>query len=630
MPDEDLLPPPLEIPWKLAATTQPLTAGDPDETAISLFSFEPDDEDLTSQFPDERLVYVKVTVTISPATPPPGIPPVAGTALGEGVPCFHMLLDLRVRNDAGDVGTIRPYFHAAAPLNRRMIQTGVVGSELYEGESDGQFMGKSGSQMYETSSSTSRTTSLSASAGVGIGPFSVGGSARRTSTDVSGERAVSQTSDITTREASEERRELVSHHSRIENVLTLLNAKYVGTPHLTFSLSPRPLHLLSLDPSDPNLWFSQLLQRRSSGIEGTQEFTAVVLVPRGENFCLSARLRRVCVLDDPPGPFEIDEPFSLNAHLVRLLNYLERVFPPGTPLDEFDVDLVGLLAQPDDFIRPALEVWSVAGTMMIAGVVSPARNAPAGVTKRGDVPYKQHIELWLETLRDDYEREVARSPLERGVLLGEDRTLDACFALAAAAGGAVVTSSSTSVSPAFRVDVDPGELDLGGIMATASSARSTVRERAFETVTRWNLLEDRLGVLLRNRRKARQKPFRLDDVRVVGVLIELWSKLSISDPRNLDFEAASDALRLDEKQRRLVKAAGATDLRSIAAAIKSAPDIARYNERVSQHRTIRKKERVAGAQLQAIRTPISREAAADLLRSIGAGLQAAMPGEPAG
>jgi hypothetical protein len=64
---------------------------------------------------------------------------------------------------------MRPYFHSAAPLKRRMIQNGVVGHEIFEGEASGQFMGKSGSEMHEALDSESRTTSLSASLGVGIG-----------------------------------------------------------------------------------------------------------------------------------------------------------------------------------------------------------------------------------------------------------------------------------------------------------------------------------------------------------------------------------------------------------------------------------------------------------------------------
>lgn len=274
---EENLPLPIEIPWKLASTTQPLATDEPDQTSISMFVFEPDDDKLTGKFPKERLIYLKFTISVSPGSIPDA-PPI--TALGEGIPCFHLKLDLKVRKASGDPGTIRPYFHSAAPLHRTMVQTGVVGLDLFEGEADAQFMGKSGSQMFESSSSRSRTTTAGAGASFGLpllgGLFSIGGSVRGTSTDVSAQRAVSQVVDTTQRQAAEERRQLISHTTKVENVLTLLNGKYVGTPYLSFSLSPQPLQMLSVDPSDPNIWYSQLLQRRSSGIEGIQEFTTVV------------------------------------------------------------------------------------------------------------------------------------------------------------------------------------------------------------------------------------------------------------------------------------------------------------------------------------------------------------------
>src|SRR5437867_504703 len=98
MAEEEGLPP-LEIPWSLASTTQPLAAGGPDETAMSLFVFEPDDQNLTSSLPNERLLYLKFTASISPAAIPRRIPAVAGAALGEGIPCFHVLLDLKIRKE---------------------------------------------------------------------------------------------------------------------------------------------------------------------------------------------------------------------------------------------------------------------------------------------------------------------------------------------------------------------------------------------------------------------------------------------------------------------------------------------------------------------------------------------------
>ena len=391
MAEADELLPPIEIPWKLASTTQPLSANEPAETALSLFFFEPDDETLTSKFPDDRIVFVKYTASISPAKFPAELSKVAATFLGEGIPCMHVLLDLKVRNAADEVGTIRPYFHTAAPLNRRMVQTGVVGVEAYEGEADGIAIGKSGAQMNETLRSHSNTSSSSASAGITTvlpipipNLFSAGGSVRSTSTDVASDRAVSQVVDTTNREASEERRELISHTTRVENIISLLSAKYIGTPHLSFSVSPQPLQQLSVDPSDPNLWFQQLLARRSSGIEGIQEFTAVIVVPKGTDFCISARLRRVCLLDSPPGPFSLDERFTGTlVQFSRMVNYLNDAFPIGTPLEELDIDIIGGLTGSGPFRRPVVELWGLRllESLVVASVVSPG--ASAGVAARG-------------------------------------------------------------------------------------------------------------------------------------------------------------------------------------------------------------------------------------------------------
>jgi len=626
MADEQTGLPPLEIPWKLAATTQPLVAGEPDETAISLFFFEPAAEELPEGIePDERLVFLKFTVSVSPAAFPPGTPPGSGGALGAGVPCFHLQLDLKVRKASGELGTIRPYFHAAAPLNRRSLQTGVVGVDVFEGESEGQTMGKSRSQMYESSKTHSSTTSasLSVGAGVPIGPVSLGasGSVRTTTTDIAGRREGAQAIDQTTREASEERRELVSHHTRVENILTLLSAKYVGTPHLRFSLSPQPMTLLSVDPSDPNLWFSQLLARRSAGIEGIQEFTTVVIVPRGEDFCVNARLRRVCVLDVPPGPLEFTEPFNLQQHIGRVLNYLDRVYPPGTPLEEFDVDLIGALPTPDDFTRPVLRNFSVAGFVMIADVVSPTPLPFPGSVRNASVNYKMHLELWLETLRDEYERAVARSPLERGILIGEERFLDTCFAFSSANGGLAVSGSNAQLGPLLRIEVDRADFDIGGVTSTASSARKTTRERAYEAVTRWNLLENRLAALLSNRlRQPRDKAFGFDAA-VVDLLLEAWARLPAGDPANLAFDAAVAALHLDDRQRGLLERVGARDLRGIAEAIRSTTTIERYNRDTDERRRLHKEQKRPGPVPEPVPWPLTTSDAAALREAIRSGLE---------
>jgi len=167
MADEPTPLPPLEIPWKLASTTQPLAAGEPAQTALSLFFFEPDDAALVGAFPDERIVFVKFTASVSPASIPPTLSAVAAAFLGEGVPCMHLLLDLKVSAPDHAPGSVRPYFHAAAPLNRRMVQTGIVGGDAYEGEAESLAIGKSGTQMHESLRSHASTTTASASAGFG-------------------------------------------------------------------------------------------------------------------------------------------------------------------------------------------------------------------------------------------------------------------------------------------------------------------------------------------------------------------------------------------------------------------------------------------------------------------------------
>jgi hypothetical protein len=636
---EEKPPIPIEIPWKLASTTQPLTDGEPNQTSISMFVFEPDEDKLTGEFPRERLIYLKFTVTVSPASFPDTQP---GTALGEGVPCFHLLLDLKVSKEDGGTGKIRPYFHSAAPLHRTMIETGVVGVEVFEGESDQEFMGKSGSQMYESSSSQSRTTSKGAGATAIVPipiinvPAIISGSVRSTSTDVSAQRGISQVVDTTQRQASEERRELTSHSMKVENVLSLLNAKYVGTPYLRFSLSPQPLHLLSVDTSDPNIWFSQLLQRRSSGIEGIQEFTTVLLVPKGQDFCVNAKLLRVCMLDNPPGPLTYDELYiDSPQQRIRLLNYLNQTYPPGTPLDDLDIDISGILFPPPDatdpLIRPTIDRWFITfvGSIVWATVDSPSKRWPFGL--RAVSNYKHAQEVWLETLRDEYQREVARSPLERGVLLGDQLVLDTCFSFHDH-GGISVGSSNSSATSISRIPFDLSNIDFGGISSTASSTGKSVRELAFEAVTRWNLLENRIAIVLGNQREVSGSDFRFDDKQIVSLVIDRWAKLPAENKNNISFQEAMKIMQFSENYRRLLKEAGVTDLKSMAQAIKSASELEKYNAKdidyeslISSRKTTAKDKARAHKFLKTLikpmKFPISSEVSERMQEDIGKALQ---------
>jgi hypothetical protein len=615
--DESL--PPLEIPWKLACTTQPLTAGEPADIAISLFFYEPDDEALTAAFPDERLVYLKFTTTISPKSGASFGP--AGSDLHEAFPCLQALLDVRISKDLLVTGTERPYFHAAAPLRRTMAETGVVGLEVFEGEADGQFMGKSGTQVYESSSSRAVTGSTTSSYGMpGLG---LGASVRNTATNVTAERATSQVVDTTTRDASQERRELVSHHTNVENVLTLLNAKYVGTPHLRFSLSPQPLRLLALDPSDPNLWYSQLLRRRSSGIEGIQEFTAAVLVPRDDQgFCVTTILERVWVPEVPPGPLDY-KPWG-SEHLVAVSEYLHRAYPMGTPVEELDVDVVSLLPGPaEEWLRPTVWFWDVQAEVAILNLRSPLKETPH-LTRHAAVAYKLNSEAWLDAQDYEYARRVSRSPLERVFPMSDEVELRTCFAFPAAGGLEVAGACSVEFRPAARPTVDQWDVDIGGVASGASSMRAPPRERAFEVVTRWNLLEERLGILLANRREPRRRQLEMDDPRVLSLLIEGWARLPPDSPRNLRFDAAVKSLRLGRRHREVLKGAGASDLRSIGRLLETAPAVARHNEALERLADEPEGGRSAPVPVEPLPAPLSPEDEREIREAIGKGLAKAM------
>jgi hypothetical protein len=629
MADEEVLKLPLEVPWNLASTTQLLKAGGPNDVSITVCFFEPNDESITGNFPGEKLVFLKFAVSVSPATLAVGDPDLALGFLGEDLPVLHLLLDLKVLPESGETGGIRPYFHAAAPLNRRMLQTGIIGDDAFEGESAAQFIGKSGSQLYESLASHSRTTSFGGSAGF----LGIGVSARTSSTDISSQRTVDQVVDTTTREASQERRELISHTTKVENLLTLLSAKFLGTPYLRFSMFPRPLQILSIDPGDPNLWFNQLLHRRSTGIEGIQEFTAVVVVPQDQEFCVEARLHRICLLDNPPQEPNFSEPLIPDLlQLARMVRLLYRTFPVGTPLEELDIDIIEQLQPAEDFKRPVVRLWAfrLASQIIEALVVSPS--AIAGQAAAGSVNYKHLLELWLETLRAEYEEELTRSPLERGSILNDSRFLKTCFA----PNSDGVFEVSGFESTGFGSSPFPIQFPTGDTRINAANSLTSVRARALQTITKWNTLEQRLNTFLYNLTELPEGGPRLDDPKIVDVLVHRWGSLDPNDERNISFKTAAKKLYLKGNHISLLEKAGAKTLRDIAHILDAAPEIEKQNREVNAFNLQLKDDESIFARRRMVLNPpdpsefaISAQQALEIRRAIGKGLQKSVEGPEA-
>lgn len=598
---------PVEIPWRLAATTQQLKEEGmpPDDATVSLFYYEPSTETLERDYPNHRLIYLKATVSVAPFVVDP--PTIAAWGfsgwleqlllryyLRGGVPVWHMLLDLVVTPRPFVSGGIEPYFHAARPTSRQMIETGVVGNDLFEGTAEGVSFGKSATQINETVSSRTRNKSKGFGFGTGKLPgpsFSVGSS----STTVDSERHVDQTVESTTRDAAKERRELLSHMTNVENVLSLLNAYHIGSPYLRFSLWPRPLRLLSVDATDPNLWYQELIYRRSRGIEGVQEFVAVLVVPRGTDFCVNATLSRFGIIESPParprlprlGPTAGPNSLHDRATMLDKLDtsmYLHKKYPVGYPLDLLDVDVIAqieTLKQEKQYPRPAVNWWAVAvpdggftwdeapSAFAEIGFTSPALSDGGWPTSNyiGQVYYKDFNEVQYEREEEEYQALLEASPLERGKVISRTDTLDTCFRWDQATHLAVAGDSAVRGSVG-TVAFTPASIATGNVPQRHS--RGSARHRG--VALRWNQLQEDFSRQLTGADLPGPQPLRPDDPTVVAMVLDTVANLDRNDPLNVRLPAVVSMLQLSAEQHRMLSEAGVTDLRDVARFIRVAED----------------------------------------------------------
>ena len=568
------LPLPIELPWKLAATTQHLLPDGPADTTLALYYYQPTLESIAADYPDDYLVYLKFTVSISPISIV-----ILGKSLVDlfsgGLPVYGFLLDLTVTPNPARNGGFRPFFLSAAPLRRAMIETGMIGVEQYEGEANGVAVGKSASQLHESGSSHADTTTSGVSGSNSWALGSLGFSTQDTSTTTSFDRSVTQRVDTTQRMASEERRELTSHHTNVENVLSLLDAKHLGSPYLRFMLRPRPLRALAADPGDPNLWYHQFLTRRSSGLEGIQEFFAVIAVPRGTNFCIEAHAVRFGVLDIPPTPpkrGDFGAPSGISAE-TRMHRFLSTIYPPGTPLEELDVDIM----PPEDaptLLRPAIGGWMVHTHNVVALVLS-TTTTWQNLTVRW-YPYKTRDEVWRDMVVWEYERELSRSPLDRHSPFAIDLKLDTCFRRRAS-GEIEVANFELEKVQVYDPDIASAE------SASADDAvvhrQSTARREQTRRVMNWNAAERRVFQQLAgmSARDLRGRP--LTGPRIVDAVLRRWSALRTDDSANRPLTAQDPMTGLDAATVRRLRASGIVDLLGLAAAILGAVDIDEHNAR---------------------------------------------------
>ena len=603
---DEQLPLPVEIPWKRAGTSQlqkqdTTGIGDPYSTTITIFYYEPKTANVDSDYPDERLVYLKACVSISPARVSQFPDDILKTIklipyLNDTAPVWQVKLDLKVIPIPleSPLPQFGPYFHAASPLRRTMVETGIVGNDLFEGTADSLSVGKSASQLHESASSSSKTSGGEVG-GSFFGYF--GAKYSTTGTNVSSDRQVDQKVDTTNRDASKERRELLSHMTNVSNVLTLLDAKHLGSRFLQFTLRPRPLRMLSIDPLDPNHWYQEFLYRRSSGIEGIQEFIAVAAVPKGKDFCIQADLTRICVLDNPPVPplpWYWSDLFGDKITKYDVLAYLDEMYPMGTPLDDLDVEVK--LRNPNLFLRPIVKRWHIFEGMeenIFLIVKSPPANLPDDPNYSNPsetVGYKRFEEVALELKWQKYEKAITSSPLEKGYVVSLLTSITIGFTSEAEGYRSlgVIASDSTGEDKTTL----PNKVQLAHSLYASITVERTSSRRGWylQAVGKWNALDNQLAASLADPKNWSKEPLRPDDPDLIRLLIDAWADLAPDDPHNQSLDEAAPTIGIGDDEKERLKSASVRDLRGLAQAINAAPGIERYNAAIE-----RRKERMLAA-----------------------------------
>jgi len=285
-----------------------------------------------------------------------------------------------------------------------------------------------------------------------------------TTTDAS--RNATQKVDFTNRDASVERNELTSYTTQVANILSPLSVHHLGSSYLRFSLWPLPITTPLLPNTDHYSRLADALRWRSSGLEGTQEFVAVALVPKGKSICLEAVLRTVSLVlpdtsfadDLPEFPDYDDDDLAMDSADYNLvIDYINRKFPPGTPIDALDIDTLDTLdvrlAEKDlrSLIRQGcVEGWAIFPYHTHNGPNADDFDAPQkhfvvfdgygvlceydnGVPVQGFKPvrfqciYKPLWMVWLEAWKEKQQKTLRELPVGTPLPLLKPLWVHACF-----------------------------------------------------------------------------------------------------------------------------------------------------------------------------------------------------------
>ncbi len=297
---ESLIPP-RDITWtRLAFSRDMIDTNFGDQafspkwrSSLAVYYYVVPEEEVADEYPNSRIVYLKLTCSITGWNPSETLRDVvsreseAGTwddlqrTLWETIvasgwassywPCLGAIMQIAVypNNADGIAPDDYPYILDFEPKKRELFEAVTEGSEQLSASSD---------RMSLTKGSTTVTGSeYGGSAGFSVGGFGASASYKETRSDT----VVHQNQTDTSREA----RETLSRTTSTSQMYQLFNGYHLGTNRALFVVAPRP-HTVS---ASGQTGFNLLEGERK--LEGIQDVFLVVHLPKAlDGFCIQAGL----------------------------------------------------------------------------------------------------------------------------------------------------------------------------------------------------------------------------------------------------------------------------------------------------------------------------------------------------
>jgi hypothetical protein len=262
-------------------------------SSLAVYFYIVPEEETADSYPNSRIVYLKLTCSITGWNPSESLHAAKSKAQETGPwddvqrtfwetivasgwaqkywPCLGAIMQIAVYPNSPDGVSPDdyPYIMDFEPKKRELYEAVSEGKEVLSGSSDKTSLTKG--------STTVNTLEYGAGGGFSIGGFGASASINKTKSDTT----INQNTTDTSREA----RETVSRSTSSSQMYQLFNGYHLGTNRALFVVAPRPHTVSSAEETEFNLIDGE------RKLEGIQDVFLVVHMPKSlDGFCIQAGL----------------------------------------------------------------------------------------------------------------------------------------------------------------------------------------------------------------------------------------------------------------------------------------------------------------------------------------------------